>query len=77
VGVVVDTGVFVHWERRGPSIDTGLMQLDREAFISVITASELLVGVHRANSPILRFSERDDFVLSKRCCLRFQFSKST
>lgn len=54
MGVVVDTGVFVHWERRGPSIDKGLMQLDRAAFMSVITASELLIGVHRADSPVRR-----------------------
>ena len=50
----MDTGVFVRWERRGQSIDQRLFQLDRPAYISVVTASELLVGVHRADSPTRR-----------------------
>jgi predicted nucleic acid-binding protein len=54
MGVVIDTGVFIHWERRGGAIDRRLMQMDRPAFISVVTASELLVGVHRAVSPTRR-----------------------
>ena len=54
MGIVVDTGVFVHWERRGRGIDQRLLQLDRPAYVSVITASELLVGVHRADSPTRR-----------------------
>jgi tRNA(fMet)-specific endonuclease VapC len=61
MGVVGDTGVFVHWERRGRSIDQRLMQLDRPAFISVVTASELLVGVHREDSPTRR-EARSQFV---------------
>lgn len=54
MGIVVDTGVFVHWERRGQSIDQHLLQLDRPGYISVVTASELLVGVHRADTPTRR-----------------------
>lgn len=54
MGIVVDTGVFVRWERRGPNIDQRLLQLDRPAYISVVTVSELLVGVHRADSPTRR-----------------------
>lgn len=54
MGIVVDTGVFVRWERRGQNIDQRLLQLDRPAYISVVTASELLVGVHRADSPTRR-----------------------
>lgn len=54
MGVVVDTGVFVHWERRTPSTAKVLNQLEVPAFISVVTASELLVGVHRADSPTRR-----------------------
>ncbi|MCO6457534.1 MAG: PIN domain-containing protein [Pirellulaceae bacterium] len=50
MGIVVDTGVLIHWERRSPSTDQTLIQLDRPAFISVVTASELLVGVHRADT---------------------------
>jgi predicted nucleic acid-binding protein len=54
MGIVVDTGVFVRWERRSQTVDQALLQLDRPAYISVITASELLVGVHRADSPTRR-----------------------
>jgi tRNA(fMet)-specific endonuclease VapC len=54
VGIVVDTGVFVRWERRGQNIDQRLLQLDRPVYISVVTASELLVGVHRADGPTRR-----------------------
>ena len=54
MGVVVDTGVFILWERRGHSVDTRLSKLDRPGFISMISASELLVGVHRADSSARR-----------------------
>ncbi len=50
MGIVVDTGVFILWERRGHSVESRLSQLDRPGFISVASASELLVGVHRANT---------------------------
>ena len=54
MGIVVDTGVFVRWERRCQTIAQALQQLDRPVYISVVTASELLVGVHRADSPTRR-----------------------
>ena len=54
MGVVIDTGVFVHWERRRRAIDQHLVKFDRPAFFSVVTASELLVGVHRADTPTRR-----------------------
>lgn len=38
MGIVVDTGVFVHWERRGQDFDQQLFQLDRPAYISAVTA---------------------------------------
>jgi predicted nucleic acid-binding protein len=61
MGVVIDTGVFVHWERRRRAIDQHLVKFDRPAFISVVTASELLVGVHRADTPTRR-KARSQFV---------------
>ncbi len=61
MGVVVDTGVFILWERRRGSIEEMLIELDRPAFISVATASEMLVGVHRADSDIRR-EKRSIFV---------------
>lgn len=54
MGIVVDTGVFILWERRGHSVETRLAQVDRPGFISVATASELLVGVHRADTSARR-----------------------
>ncbi|XZE17694.1 PIN domain-containing protein [Pirellulaceae bacterium SH449] len=50
MGIVVDSGVFILWERRGHSVEAQLGELDRPGFISVASASELLVGVHRANT---------------------------
>jgi predicted nucleic acid-binding protein len=51
MGLVVDSGVFILWERTGRSIDFSQWSNHGEAVISVVTASELLVGVHRADSP--------------------------
>lgn len=61
MGVVVDTGVFVLWERRGHSVEKRLSEIDRPGFISVASASELLVGVHRADS-LPRRDTRSRFV---------------
>lgn len=61
MGVVVDTGVFILWERRGRSVESRLSEIDRPGFISVATASELLVGVQRADSPTRR-NARSQFV---------------
>ena len=43
MGVLIDTGVFIHWERLGGSFDIKHLSLDGEALISVVTASELQV----------------------------------
>ena len=61
MGIVVDSGVFILWERRGHTVDARLAELDRPGFISVATASELLVGVHRANTSERR-EKRSNFV---------------
>jgi hypothetical protein len=39
MGVVVDTGVFILWERRGRSVESRLSEIDRPGFISVATTS--------------------------------------
>jgi predicted nucleic acid-binding protein len=49
MGLVLDTNVFIHAERSQAQIDFSQWQDYGEAFISTITVSELLVGVHRAN----------------------------
>ncbi len=48
--VVVDSGVFIRWEREGRGIDFSQWMLLGEPFVSVMTVSELKVGIHRANT---------------------------
>lgn len=55
MAVLIDTSVLVNVERRGQSLERALGE--RERAISLITASELLHGVHRA---------RDDRVRTRR-----------
>lgn len=59
MAVLIDTSVLVHVERRGHTLDEALGDQDRA--ISVITASELLHGVHRAQTGAVR-SRRAAFV---------------
>jgi tRNA(fMet)-specific endonuclease VapC len=59
LAVLIDTSVLVNVERRGPSLERALGE--RERAISVITASELLHGVHRATDDRVR-SRRQAFV---------------
>lgn len=50
MGLMVDTNVFIKYERAGgPIVFPGLAESEK-AYISVVTVSELLVGVHRANT---------------------------
>lgn len=54
MGLVIDTDVFVLADRGRASLDfTRYAEYD-EAYMSAITASELLVGVHRAIDPGIR-----------------------
>lgn len=59
MAVLIDTSVLVNVERRGLSLERALGE--RERAISVITASELLYGVHRAKDDRVR-SRRQAFV---------------
>jgi predicted nucleic acid-binding protein len=61
MGVVIDTGVFIRWEREGRAIDFSRWSSFGEPSISVITESELKVGIHRANTDERR-SRRTLFV---------------
>ncbi len=45
MGIVVDTGVFIQLERQGKLLENQLAELEQPGHISVVTASELLVGV--------------------------------
>lgn len=59
MAVLIDTSVLVSAERRGRSVEGVLGERDRA--ISVITASELLHGVHRAKDARIR-ARRQAFV---------------
>ena len=59
MAVLIDTSVLVNVERRGLSLEHALGE--RERAISVITASELLHGVHRATDDRIR-TRRQAFV---------------
>lgn len=52
MAVLIDTSVLVDAERRGRSLDQAVGEKGRA--ISVITASELLHGVHRARGAAVR-----------------------
>lgn len=51
MGILIDTGVFIRWERDGGTVNLGKWSGYGEPAISVVTQSELMVGVHRANTP--------------------------
>lgn len=59
MAVLIDTSVLVDAERRRHSLDHAIGEQDRA--ISVITASELLHGVHRAQESAVR-ARRSAFV---------------
>ena len=51
MGILIDTGVFIRWERDDGKVDLGRWAGYGEPAISVITQCELMVGVNRANTP--------------------------
>jgi predicted nucleic acid-binding protein len=51
MGILIDTGVFIRWERDGGTVNLRNWSSYGEPAISVVTQSELMVGVHRANTP--------------------------
>jgi tRNA(fMet)-specific endonuclease VapC len=54
VGLLIDASVLIEHERSGLHLSERLAGRDDEFFLSVITASELLHGVHRATEPAVR-----------------------
>ncbi|NCD34484.1 MAG: type II toxin-antitoxin system VapC family toxin [Spartobacteria bacterium] len=49
MGILIDSSVLIHCERSGSDIQSYVAGREDElAFLSVVTASELLHGVHRA-----------------------------
>ncbi len=50
MGLVLDTCIFIRAEKENKTINFNQWESYGEVFISVITVSELLMGVHRANT---------------------------
>lgn len=63
MGLVIDTDVLILADRGKARLDLARYAEHGVAFISAITASELLVGVHRATDPGIR-ARRTAFVES-------------
>ncbi|MBL0700382.1 MAG: type II toxin-antitoxin system VapC family toxin [Desulfosarcina sp.] len=63
MGLILDTNVFIYSERSGNPIDFSKWENYGDVYISSITVSELLVGVHYANSDA-RKTRRSAFVES-------------
>jgi len=62
VGVILDTSVLIEWERKAGSLEAyAASHPDEAVALSVITAAELLHGVHRADTAIRRL-KRSAFV---------------
>lgn len=61
MGLILDTNVLIRADREGTSVDFSPWASFGNVFISVVTASELLVGVHRADSEARRL-RRSAFV---------------
>lgn len=54
MGLILDTDVLIRAEKQAAEIDFTRWADHGDAYISAITCSELLVGVHRANTPARR-----------------------
>lgn len=54
MGLILDTDVLIRAEKTAEPTDFGKWAHHGEAFISAITCSELLVGVHLANTETRR-----------------------
>ncbi len=55
MAVLIDTSVLIEYERRRLDLERHLAQRREEAFfLSLVTASELLHGVHRATQSDVR-----------------------
>ena len=50
MGLMVDTNVFINFEKSGKPIDFSSWDSSEKVYISVVIVSELLMGVHRANT---------------------------
>ncbi len=58
MAVVIDTSVFIHAERHRTGIDMSRWRDRGSQLLCAITVSELLMGVHRANTEARREARR-------------------
>lgn len=75
MGLIIDTCVFIHSERNKTPVNFIKWEKYLNIYISSITVSELLVGVHRANTGPLR-TRRSIFVeniINEIAVLSFDF----
>lgn len=61
MGLMVDTNVFIRFEKHGKASDFSAWDPSQSVFVSVVTVAELLMGVHRADTPQRR-ERRSAFV---------------
>lgn len=61
MGLMVDANVFIEFEKRRTSVDLSPWESSEGIFISAVTVSELLMGVHRADNDERR-KRRSEFV---------------
>lgn len=54
MGLILDTSVIIGFEKAAPNLHTETLAGYGEVFISAVTVSELLVGVHRADNDARR-----------------------
>jgi predicted nucleic acid-binding protein len=71
MGLVIDTDVWVLAEKSADKLDLARWARYGGAYMSAVTASELLVGVERANAAQRR-AQRGAFGLLKTCCRPFR-----
>ncbi len=50
MGLIVDTNVFIRFEKSGRAIELSAWDQSERVYVSAISVSELLMGVHRANT---------------------------
>jgi predicted nucleic acid-binding protein len=50
MGLMIDTNVLISFEKSGNPIDFSSWEKEEKVYISAVIASELLMGVHRANT---------------------------
>src|SRR5262249_1525976 len=50
MGLMVDSNVFINFEKNGKAIDLSHWEQSENVYASVVTISELLMGVYRADT---------------------------